>query len=75
MELQSGDAIEVVSNKVEQPHRSGVVERVLQQDPLRVEVRWEDGHTSVFMPSGGNVRVREHAAGSEADAGGTGTER
>ena len=63
MELHAGDTIEVVSNKVEQPTRSGTVERVLQAEPLRVEVRWDDGHSSVFMPAGGNVRLRGPAAG------------
>jgi hypothetical protein len=61
MGLREGDTIEVVSNKVEQPNRTGVVQRVLEEDPVRIEVRWEDGHTSVFMPTGGNVRVRARA--------------
>lgn len=58
MEVHEGDTIEVVSNKVEQPSRQGVVQRVLQDDPLRLEVEWDDGHTSVFVPATGNVRVR-----------------
>jgi hypothetical protein len=61
MEVNAGDTIEVLSNKVEQPNRKGVVQRVLQEDPLRIEVDWEDGHTSVFTPAGGNLRVRSGA--------------
>jgi hypothetical protein len=61
MEVNAGDTIEVLSNKVEQPNRKGVVQRVLQEDPLRIEVDWEDGHTSVFTPAGGNLRVQSGA--------------
>jgi hypothetical protein len=57
MKLNQGDTIEVMSNKVDQPNRRGVVQRVLQEDPVEVEVAWEDGHTSTFLPMGGNVRV------------------
>lgn len=61
MEVKQGDRIEVVSNKVDQPNREGVVERVLEADPLRIEVAWDDGRTTVFMPSAGNVRVLDHS--------------
>lgn len=61
MEVKQGDRIEVVSNKVDQPNRTGSVERVLGDDPLRIEVAWEDGHTSIFMPSAGNTRVLDHS--------------
>lgn len=62
MELHEGDAIEVVSSKVGQPTRTGVVERVLEDDPVRVEVAWDDGNTTEFVPAGGNVRLRERGA-------------
>jgi hypothetical protein len=57
MAVQEQDTIEVVSNKVGEPHRRGVVQRILDDDPLRCEVEWEDGHTSELIPTGGNVRV------------------
>lgn len=57
MELHVGDAIQVPSNKVDRPDRHGVVRRVLDDDPLRIEVEWDDGHTSVFVPHVGNVLV------------------
>ncbi len=57
MEVHERDTIEVLSNRVGEPNRRGVVERVLEDDPLRLEVAWDDGHTSEFVPSGGNVRV------------------
>lgn len=59
MELHEKDEIEVVSGKVGQVNRTGTVRRVLEGDPTRYEVEWDDGHTSLFVPSGGNVRVRE----------------
>jgi hypothetical protein len=34
-----------------------VIEEVLQEDPARVRVRWEDGHTSILTPSAGAARV------------------
>lgn len=61
MELHEGDAIHVPSNKVDRPDRHGMVRRVLQDDPLRVEVEWDDGHTTVFVPHAGNVLVDEQA--------------
>jgi hypothetical protein len=57
MELKERDTIEIVSNKVDVPHRRGIVQRVIEHDPLRIEVEWDDGHTSELIPSGGNVRV------------------
>lgn len=57
--VRQGDTIEVPSNKVGQPNRYGVVERVLEEDPLRVEIRWDDGHTTEFVPAAGNTRVVE----------------
>lgn len=57
MNVQRGDTIEVMSNRVGQPNQRGVVERVLEQDPLRVEIAWDDGHTSEFVPAAGNIRV------------------
>ncbi len=57
MKPQAGDAIVVESEKVAQPRRTGVIEEVLQEDPPRVRVRWDDGHTSIFTPSAGAATV------------------
>jgi Glu-tRNA(Gln) amidotransferase subunit E-like FAD-binding protein len=57
MTLQAGDKIVVESEKVAQPSRTGVIEEVLGEDPPRVRVRWEDGHTSILRPSAGAARV------------------
>ncbi|MFN2557765.1 MAG: DUF1918 domain-containing protein [Nitriliruptorales bacterium] len=57
MHLTPGDLIVVDSNKVGQPPRQGVVREIVQDEPLQILVTWDDGHESVFMPHGGNVRV------------------
>jgi hypothetical protein len=57
MRLQAGDRIVVESEKVAQPGRTGVIEEVLREDPARVRVRWEDGHTSILTPAAGAARV------------------
>ena len=50
-------------NKAGVPPRRGTVERVIEEDPLRVEIRWDDGHSSVLQPSAGNLHVVKAAAG------------
>jgi hypothetical protein len=30
---------------------------VLREEPPRLRVRWDDGHTSVFCPSAGVARI------------------
>lgn len=57
MNVRSGDTIEVPSNKVDQPPRRGTVQEVVQDEPLKITVRWEDGHMSLFEPAGGMLRV------------------
>jgi uncharacterized protein DUF1918 len=57
MRPHAGDRIVVESEKVAQASRAGVIEEVLQEDPPRVRVRWEDGHTSILAPSAGAARV------------------
>jgi len=57
MEVRENDTIEILSNKVGTPNRRGVVQRVLEEEPLRIEVAWDDGHTSELIPMGGNLRV------------------
>lgn len=59
MEVNQGDVIRIESNKVGVPPRRGTVTSVLQDDPPRIEVDWDDGHTSILDPFGGNVRVEE----------------
>jgi len=57
MRPHAGDRIVVESEKLATPSRAGVIEEVLQEDPARVRVRWEDGHTSILTPSAGAASV------------------
>ena len=57
MRAHVGDRIVVEAESASQPSRAGVIEEVLQEEPPRVRVRWEDGHTSILTPSAGVARI------------------
>ncbi len=57
MKVSVGDTIVVESERVATPVRTGVIEEVLEDQPPRYQVRWEDGHTSIFVPSGGSAHI------------------
>ena len=63
MKTRAGDRVIVESEKVGQPARTGVVEEVLDEEPLRVRIHWDDGHTSVLTPSAGAVRIESARTG------------
>jgi hypothetical protein len=54
---QIRDRIVVESERVAQPPRRGVVEEVVADEPPRLRVRWDDGHTTVFSPAAGVRRI------------------
>ena len=53
-----GDTIIVESERVDTPPRTGLIVAVFQEEPARYEVRWEDGRTSIFVPSAGVARIK-----------------
>jgi hypothetical protein len=57
MRAHAGDRIFVESERAAQPGRAGVIEKILCEDPMRVRVRWDDGHTSVLTPSAGAATI------------------
>jgi hypothetical protein len=57
MNVKVGATIVAEAEKATQTARTGVVEEVLQEDPLRVRVRWSDGHVSILNPAAGSIRV------------------
>ena len=57
MRAHAGDRIVVESQRAGQPGRAGVIDEILSEDPTRVRVRWDDGHTSVLTPSAGAATV------------------
>jgi Domain of unknown function (DUF1918) len=54
-----GDTIVIESEKADAPVRKGVIEQVIQEQPPRYEVRWEDGRTSILAPSAGAARIEQ----------------
>jgi hypothetical protein len=54
---RAGDRIVVESEKVAQPPRTGVIEELVQEDPPRFRVRWDDGRTTTFSPAAGSARI------------------
>ena len=59
MRAHTGDRIVVESERVAQPPRKGVVEEVIADEPPRLRVRWDDGHTTVFSPAADVSRIEE----------------
>lgn len=64
MKAQAGARIVAESKKAAQAGRTGVIEEVLNESPQRLRVRWDDGTTSIFVPSAGSVKIEEPAAQS-----------
>ena len=57
MRAHAGDRIVIESERAGQPGRTGVIEEILSEDPVRVRVRWDDGHTTVLAPSAGAASI------------------
>lgn len=66
MTAQAGDVIVVESERVTQPLRRGVIEEVLQEEPPRFRIRWDDGHASILTPSAGSARIEERKKAGKA---------
>jgi hypothetical protein len=54
-----GDRIVVESERAAQPGRAGVIQEVLQEEPERYLVQWEDGRTSTFAPAAGAATIEQ----------------
>lgn len=61
MDAKAGDTIVVESERAAQPPRRGTIEEVLQQEPARFRIRWEDGHESILTPEAGVARIEAKA--------------
>ena len=59
MKAHTGDRIVVESERVSQAPRRGIVEQILHDEPPRLRDRWDDGHTSIFAPAAGAVRMEQ----------------
>jgi uncharacterized protein DUF1918 len=61
-----GDRIVVESERVTQPGRAGVIEEVLQEEPPRYLVRWDDGRTSTLAPTAGAATIEQKSQRARA---------
>jgi hypothetical protein len=52
-----GDTVVIESERADATGRRGVIEVVLQEQPPRYQVRWEDGRESILAPSAGSARI------------------
>ena len=52
-----GDTIVIESERADATGRRGVIEEVLQAEPPRYQVHWQDGHTSILSPAAGCARI------------------
>jgi hypothetical protein len=59
MKGKPGDRIVLEAEKAAQTSRSGVIEEVLQEEPPRLRVRWEDGRTSILAPAAGVAKIEQ----------------
>jgi hypothetical protein len=66
MKAKVGATIVVESERTTQSQRRGVIEEVLQEDPARYRVRWEDGHETILAPASGAARIEQKAATKRA---------
>jgi Domain of unknown function (DUF1918) len=62
MKVAVGNRIIVEAEKVAQSAREGVIEEILQSEPARYRVRWNDGHTSIITPAAGAARIEPKGA-------------
>ena len=56
---QVGSTVVVESERTTQSQRRGVIEEVLQEDPERYRVRWDDGRETILAPSAGAARFED----------------
>lgn len=58
MTAKVGDRIVVESEHVGQPTREGEIVEIIEGAlGVRYRVHWEDGHTSIYTPSGGSAHI------------------
>jgi hypothetical protein len=67
MSAQVGDVIVVESERAAQPVRRGVIEEVLQEQPPRFRINWDDGHTSILTPSAGAATIEKQKKARRAN--------
>jgi hypothetical protein len=52
-----GDRVVVEAEGMSRTPRHGVIEEILQEQPPRLRIQWDDGHESILSPAAGALRV------------------
>jgi Domain of unknown function (DUF1918) len=52
-----GDRVVVEAEGTSRTPRHGVIEEILQEQPPRLRIQWDDGHESILSPAAGALRV------------------
>jgi hypothetical protein len=61
-----GDRVVVETERTSQTARHGVIEEILQEQPPRFRVQWDDGHESILTPAAGALRVEKRRTKTRA---------
>ena len=59
MHAKIGDRVVVETERTSQTARHGVIEEILQDEPPRFRVQWDDGHESTLTPAAGALRIEK----------------
>jgi hypothetical protein len=54
-----GDRVVVETERASQTARHGVIEEIVQEEPPRFRVQWDDGHESILTPAAGALKVEK----------------
>lgn len=68
MKAKVGATIVVEAERATQTARRGVIEEVLQEDPPRYRVHWDDGRESIFSPASGVAQIQKAARARSSTA-------
>jgi hypothetical protein len=52
------DRVVVEAERTTHAARHGVIEEILQEEPPRFRVHWDDGHESILTPAAGSLHVQ-----------------
>jgi Domain of unknown function (DUF1918) len=56
MTLDVGDRVEQQARSTARAGRAGEIQEIVQPDPPRYRIRWDDGHESVYAPTDGCLK-------------------
>ena len=66
MTAKIGDRVVVEAEGTSRTPRHGVIEEILQEQPPRMRIQWDDGHESILSPAAGALRVEPGRKASAA---------